>query len=161
MESSANTLKDIDDFLSEIPQNTGIVTESYSVSEAIFLRLRDAGYNPVSSDPYKTRTITLQDFKTNEIYAKVLAELLRGGYISARHIPSQDILEMRHLVRYRQVFGSQTMMHHTHAIPLIRDISTRQQLYIPASSDIAPTTPDIVIPDMMMIKVRPAVKVLI
>lgn len=45
----SNTLKDIDNFFDEILYNAGIVMESSSISEEIFLRLRDAGHNPVLS----------------------------------------------------------------------------------------------------------------
>ena len=127
MESNSkipNTFKDIDDFLSEIPKNAGIVMESSSVSEAIFLHLRDAGYNPVLSNPYETRAIAHSKIKTDEIDARVLAELLRGGYISPCHIPSRDILEMRHLVRHRKHLAAEhrTMKRRIHAVLLSRGI---------------------------------------
>ena len=87
-----DTFKDIDDFFGGIPHHAGIVMESSSVSEAIFSHLRDAGYNPVLSNPHKTRAIVYSKIKTDEIDAKVLAELPRSGYIPNCHIPSSDIL---------------------------------------------------------------------
>ena len=119
-----NTFKDIDEFFNEIPHHAGIVMESSSVSEAIFLHLRDAGYNPVLSNPYETRAIAYSKIKTDEIDAKVLAELLRGGYISACHVPAQNILEIRYLVRHRRHLAAEkrTMKRRIHAVLLSRGI---------------------------------------
>ena len=115
-----NTFGDIDGFFSDIPRSSGIVMEASSVSEEIFLRLRDSGFKPVLANPFRTKAIAHAKIKTDKIDAEVLAQMLRGGFIPYCHMPSRDILDMRHLIRHRKHMAAdhRTLRRRIHAILL-------------------------------------------
>ena len=98
----SNTFGSIDRFFGDIPKSAGIVMEASSISEGIFLHLRESGFSPVLSNPYKTKAIAYAKIKTDRIDAEVLAQMLRGGFIPHCHMPSQDMLDMRHMIRHRR-----------------------------------------------------------
>lgn len=98
----SNTFGNIDRFFGDIPKSAGIVMEASSISEGIFLHLRESGFSPVLSNPYKTKAIAYAKIKTDRIDAEVLAQMLRGGFIPHCHMPSQDMLDMRHMIRHRK-----------------------------------------------------------
>ncbi len=51
--------------------------------------------------PYKVRLIAQSRTKTDRYDARVLADLLRVGYLPEAYQPPPDILSLRHLVSYR------------------------------------------------------------
>ena len=115
-----NTFEDIDRFFGDIPKSAGIVMEASSVSEGIFLHLRDSGFKPSLSNPYKTKAIAYAKIKTDKIDAEVLAQMLRGGFIPHCHMPARDILDMRHLIRHRKHLAAdhRTLRRRIHAVLL-------------------------------------------
>lgn len=102
-----NTTQDIDEFFSNIPKNAHMVMEASSVSTPVFLHLRRSGYDPVLSNPYKTKAIATSRIKTDKIDARVLAEMLRGNFIPRCYVPSEDILNSRSLIRHRKYLADQ------------------------------------------------------
>ena len=61
-----NTFGDINEFFSDIPKSSGIVMEASSVSEEIFLRLRDSGFKPVLANPFRTKVTDHAKIKTDK-----------------------------------------------------------------------------------------------
>ncbi len=62
----------------------------------------ELGYKNVTlSNPYLTKAIAASK-KTDKIDARILADLLRGGYIATCHITNKKIVKHRQLVRYRK-----------------------------------------------------------
>ncbi|MEM2759928.1 MAG: transposase [Nitrososphaerales archaeon] len=64
-------------------------------------RLLSEKYHVILSNPVKTKAIASAKIKTDRIDAKILADLLRGGYIAECYVPDATVMELRELVRYR------------------------------------------------------------
>ena len=91
-------------FAGTIPISANIVMESSSIWYDTYRFLADElGYQNVTlSNPYLTKAIAASKKKTDKVDAKVLADLLRGGYIAKCYVPDKNIVEQRKLVRYRK-----------------------------------------------------------
>jgi len=97
-----NTSDDIRKAFSIIPKDSKCVIESSSVWYGVFRFMQnELELDVVLSNPYHTKAIAASKKKTDKIDAHILADLLRGGYISSCHVPKQKIVESRQLVRYR------------------------------------------------------------
>ncbi len=98
-----NTHESIRKHFTDIPIHANIVMESSSVWYNTYRFLTDElGYKNVTlSNPYLTKAIAASK-KTDKIDARILADLLRGGYIATCHIPNKKIVKHRQLVRYRK-----------------------------------------------------------
>ena len=91
-----------------LPKSSKLVMESSSLWYGVFKFIRDElGFDVVLSNPYHTKAIAASKKKTDKIDAHILADLLRGGYISECHIPDQNTIQSRQLVRYRTKTSSQ------------------------------------------------------
>ena len=70
--------------------------------ESIVAKLiRAQGVEVVIAHPLKVRAIAIARVKTDKIDSRVLADLPRANLIPQSYIPSQDIVELRDLARYR------------------------------------------------------------
>ena len=63
----------------------------------------ELGLDVVLSDPYKTKLIAESKKKTDKVDALILADMLRGGYISECYVPEGRTADERKLVRYRRM----------------------------------------------------------
>jgi len=101
-----NTHESIKKHFADISLYASIVMESSSVWYDTYRFLTDTlGYNKVIlSNPYLTKAIAASKKKTDKIDAKILADLLRGGYIATCYVPNKKIVKERQLVRYRKKF---------------------------------------------------------
>lgn len=82
--------------------NTKVVMESSSVWYGTYRYLTDhKKLDVILSNPIKTKAIASAKIKTDKIDAKVLADLLRGGYIVQCYVPERNVMELRELVRHR------------------------------------------------------------
>jgi len=99
-----NTHESIKKHFADIPLYASIVMESSSVWYNTYRFLTDElGYKNVTlSNPYLTKAIAASKKKTDKIDAKILADLLRGGYIATCYVPNKKIVKQRQLVRYRK-----------------------------------------------------------
>ncbi len=99
-----NTHESIKKHFAKIPISANIVMESSSVWYDTYRFLTDTlGYKNVTlSNPYLTKAIAASKKKTDKIDAKILADLLRGGYIATCYVPDKKIVQQRQLVRYRK-----------------------------------------------------------
>ena len=88
----------------DIPISANIVMESSSIWYDTYRFLTDQlKYKNVTlSNPYLTKAIAASKKKTDRIDAKILADLLRGGYIATCYVPDKKIVKQRQLVRYRK-----------------------------------------------------------
>ncbi len=102
-EKIENTQQAIRQMFSKIPLSASIVMESSSVWYGVYRFMTDVlGYKVVLSNPYLTKAIAASKKKTDKIDVAVLADLLRGGYITTCFVPSDKIVKARQLVRYRR-----------------------------------------------------------
>lgn len=86
----------------KIPAGARYVVESSSVWYGMYRFLTDGlGLDVMLSNPYTTKLIAQSKRKTDKVDAEVLADLLRGGYISGCYVPNELTVEERQLVRYR------------------------------------------------------------
>ena len=53
------------------------------------------------SNPAQTKAIAASKKKTDKVDAHILADLLRGGYVAESHVPDEEVIATRQLVRYR------------------------------------------------------------
>ena len=63
------------------------IMEASSISEGTFLHLRESGFSPVLSNPYKAKAIAYAKIKTDRIDAEALAQMPRGGFTPYCHMP--------------------------------------------------------------------------
>ena len=90
-----NTHQSIKQHFAKIPISANIVMESSSVWYDTYRFLTDElKYKNVTlSNPYLTKAIAASKKKTDKIDAKILADLLRGGYIARCYVPDKKIVE--------------------------------------------------------------------
>ena len=67
--------------------------------------LRAQNVETVMAHPLKVRSIACAKIKTDKIDSQKLAHLLRADMIPMSYMPSQDIVQLRELVRYRVRLG--------------------------------------------------------
>lgn len=98
-----NNHKKIGEFFKETnSRNTHVVMESSSVwYETYRFLTEEKKLDVVLSNPIKTKAIASARVKTDKIDARILADLLRGGYIATCYVPDINVMEMRDLVRHR------------------------------------------------------------
>lgn len=80
--------------------NASLVMES-SPSWYWLYEILSRKHKVLLSNPVKTKAIASAKLKTDKVDALMLANLLRGGYISESYVPSRRIMSLRELVRYR------------------------------------------------------------
>ena len=98
-----NTQEAIKQAFRKIPLSAKVVMESSSVWYGVYRFMTDElGYDVVLSNPYLTKAIAASKKKTDKIDVKILADLLRGGYIATCFVPNEKIVKERQLVRYRR-----------------------------------------------------------
>ena len=83
-----NTHASLEMEISRMPKGSKYVIESSSVWEDVYHYMRnELGLDVVLSDPYKTKLIAESKKKTDKVDALILADMLRGGYISECYVP--------------------------------------------------------------------------
>lgn len=85
-----------------------IAIEACNHWEHIFDTLEMDGHQVVLAHPLKTRIIAESRVKTDKVDAKILAQLLRTGFLPTSYIPSKEIRDLRNLVRRRIFLGRYT-----------------------------------------------------
>ena len=118
--SIPNTIQDIDEFFLDIPKTADIVMESSCVSRPVFLHLRNSGYDPILSNPYRTKAIAYNKIKTDRVDAEILSMLLHGKLIPQCHVPPKEVLDPRNLIRHRKhlTAAGRTFKRRVHAVLL-------------------------------------------
>lgn len=110
--SVQNNRRTLEASLRKMPSSAKYVLESSSVwRETYRFMTEDMGLNVILSNPYRTKIIAESKKKTDKVDARVLADMLRGGYIAECHVPSKQAMAEKDLVRYRTTLvRSRTMM---------------------------------------------------
>ena len=120
--------------LAQMPANTKYVLESSSVWYGMYRFLTDKlGLDVMLSNPLATKRIAASKKKTDKVDAKILADLLRGGYISGCYVPDKMTVEDRQLVRYRDGIVRRRAQHKNsiHGILLQEGIKIDEQPFTP------------------------------
>lgn len=96
-----NTEKAVQCFFSGIPSpQVKIAIEACGLWRGVYTMLTQLGYTVVLADPFKAHQIAGAK-KTDKVDSKILADLLRTGYLPEVYIPSQDVLLLRDIARHR------------------------------------------------------------
>ena len=115
-----------------LPENCRYVIESSSVWYGMYRLLSDKlKLDIVLSNPYKTRIIAESKKKTDKVDARILADLLRGGYISECYIPAEDVVQKRQLVKFRACMAKEATRFKNliHGILLQEGIAIKEQSF--------------------------------
>ena len=95
-------LRRVEKEFSKLPANARYVVESSSVWYGMYRFLRDRlGLDVMLSNPLATKRIAESKKKTDKVDAEILADLLRGGYISGCYVPDDGVVKDRQLIRFR------------------------------------------------------------
>lgn len=86
-------------FLAGMPVK-GIAVEACTMWRAAKTLFGELGYSIALSSPKKTHDIACRK-KTDKVDAKILADLLRTGYLPKVYVPSEEILQLRDLCRHK------------------------------------------------------------
>ncbi len=116
-----NNDDEIRETFAKIPKNAKCVMESSSVWYGLFRFISDSlKRDVILSNPFETKAIATSKKKTDKVDAQILADLLRGGYISACYVPSGKTVQNRQLTRHRaKTIQSRTVLkNQIHAILL-------------------------------------------
>ena len=91
----------IQNFLGFMPSTKfKIAIEACGLSRGVYRLLTELGYDVVQSHPLQTKRIAGKK-KTDKVDSKILADLLRTGYLPMVYIPSEDIQKLRDITRHR------------------------------------------------------------
>ena len=89
------------EFLKEFPVwNTNIALEACGIWRGCYKILQELGYQTKLANPLKCHQIA-SDKKTDRVDSKILADLLRTGYLPEVYIPNDEILALRDLTRHK------------------------------------------------------------
>ena len=90
-----NIRANLDAEIAKMPKNAKYVMESSFVWEDVYHHMRDElGLDVVLSDPYKTKLIAESKKKTDKVDALILADMLRGGYISECYTKKEKFIQL-------------------------------------------------------------------
>jgi len=96
-----NRKEAIQGFFGGIPSSKlTVAIEACGMWRGTYNLLRDLGYETVLANPLKVHQIACKK-KTDKVDSRILADLLRTGYLPEVYIPSEDVLRLRDLARHR------------------------------------------------------------
>lgn len=91
----------IKEFLKSFPNwNTEIALEACGIWRGCYKILQELGYKVKLANPLKCHQIA-RDKKTDKVDSRILADLLRTGYLPETYIPSEEIMSLRDLTRHK------------------------------------------------------------
>jgi len=122
-----NTTKALDYFLEKQDKDTAFVMEACGMYEPIYDRIEEQGYEVTLAHPLKVKAIAYSKKKTDEIDAKILADLLRVKLIPESYVPPKHVRFRRSIIRNRTYLVRQrsNLKHHTHSILLKNGIKAK------------------------------------
>ena len=77
-----------------------IAIEACGIWRGVYKLLTEIGYEVVLANPLKTHQIAAKK-KTDKVDSRILADLLRTGYLPEVYIPSEDVTKLRDIARHR------------------------------------------------------------
>jgi len=115
-----NTKEALDYYLEKQDKETSFVMEACGMYEPIYDRIEEQGFSVVLAHPFKVKAIAYSKKKTDEIDAKILAELLKAKLIPESYVPQKHVRFRRSIIRNRTYLVRQrsNLKHHTHSILL-------------------------------------------
>ncbi|MCK4347922.1 MAG: IS110 family transposase [Thermoplasmatales archaeon] len=113
-----NNSTEIERFIQKTPRNAEIALESSTCSKPIYQQLKKHGMKVHMAAPGKISLISKSKKKTDPNDSRLLADLLRLGYLPESYVPNDEIENLRKLVRYRRSLGEKktVVKNQVHAI---------------------------------------------
>lgn len=96
-----NTKKDIQNYLSLLPQDSKLVLEATNNWYAFMEWSHNFPLDVKLAHPLKLKAIATARIKTDSVDSKILADLLRSDFIPESYIAPKELRDIRELVRYR------------------------------------------------------------
>lgn len=96
-----NTLEELDQFLTQLDEDTQVAMEASAAWEPLYEHLESKGFVVSLAHPLKTRAIAEAKIKTDRIDSRILAQLLRADLLPQSYIPAKAIRDLRSIVRHR------------------------------------------------------------
>jgi len=81
-------------------KDTQITIEACGMWRGFYKMIKEAGYDAFLADPRKVKDIAGKK-KTDRRDSRILADLLRTGYLPIVYIPDEEIINMRNIGRHR------------------------------------------------------------
>jgi len=102
VQGSLNHTKEaVQSFFAGMPSSKlKIAIEACGIWRGAYKLLTELGYEVVLASPLKTHQIACKK-KTDKVDSRILADLLRTGYLPEVYIPSEDVLKLRDIARHR------------------------------------------------------------
>lgn len=95
-----NTKEALQKLLFMPTKDTKVTIEACGMWRAFYKQLKDLGYDTILADPRKVKDISGKK-KTDKEDSRILADLLRTGYLPSVYIPDEEIINMRNTGRHR------------------------------------------------------------
>lgn len=103
--SIENTSLEVEQFIQKTPHDAEIALESSTCSKPIYQQLKKHDMNVHMASPGKISLISKSKKKTDPNDSRLLADLLRLGYLPESYVPTDEMENLRKLVRYRRSLG--------------------------------------------------------
>jgi transposase len=100
-----NNSKELDRFIQRTPSDAEIALESSTCSKPIYWQLKKNKIKVHMAAPGKIALISQSKKKTDPNDSRLLADLLRLNYLPKSYVPTEEIEDLRKMLRYRKSLG--------------------------------------------------------
>ena len=115
-----------------LPKHAKYVIESSSVWEGTYCYMtEELGLNVIVSNPYMTLLIAKSKKKTDKVDAAVLADMLRGDFISQCYVPDRETSSARKVVRHRHSLVEKRTSHKNSIHGILLQMSFKLRAAVP------------------------------
>jgi len=105
-----NNTKELNKFIKKTPQDAEIAIESSTCSKPIYWMLKKKDLKVHMAAPGKIKLISQSKKKTDPHDSRLLADLLRLNYLPPSYVPTEEIEDLRKLLRHRKNLGEKRTM---------------------------------------------------
>ena len=100
-----NNNKELNKFIKKTPKTAEIAIESSTCSKPIYWMLKKKALKVYMAAPGKIKLISQSKKKTDPNDSRLLADLLRLNYLPKSYVPTEEIEDLRKILRYRKSLG--------------------------------------------------------
>jgi len=100
-----NNPKELDRFIQKTPSDVEIALESSTCSKPIYWQLKKNDIKVHMAAPSKIALISQSKKKTDPNDSRLPADLLRLNYLPCSYVPTEEIEDLRKILRYRKSLG--------------------------------------------------------
>lgn len=100
-----NNTTELNKFIKKTPMTAEIAIESSTCSKPIYWMMKKNGMKVHMAAPGKIKLISQSKKKTDPNDSRLLADLLRLNYLPKSYVPTEEIEDLRKMLRYRKSLG--------------------------------------------------------